>query len=409
METLPSNVDPLQFNPYIPEVHADPYPLYRRLREEDPVHQTFPGVWVLTRYADVQSVLRDGRFSSDSRNSVLFEAFRQSMDMAPSPLEESAMRTMLFLDPPDHTRLRALVNKAFTARVVEGMRPRVQVIVDRLVGEALDRGSMDVVVDLAYPLPLTVICEMLGVPVADHALFREWSADLVLTLDPMMSPEVLVRANRATAGFAEYFRGLLAERRANPGGDLLTALIAAEDEGRTLTEDEMLSMCILLLVAGHETTVNLISNGMLALLRNPDQLEWLRDHPSSIRSAVEELLRYDSPVQLTGRIPLEDVEIAGSSIEKGQEVVAIMGAANRDPAQFRDPDRLDLGRTDNRHLSFGAGIHFCLGAPLARVEGQIAIATLVRRARKIELASADLQWRETVTLRGLKTLPVALG
>jgi cytochrome P450 len=319
------------------------------------------------------------------------------------------MRTMLFLDARVQTRLRALVSKAFTARVVEGMRPRAQAVVEALLNEALARGEMDVVADLAYPLPLTVICEMLGVPVADHALFRQWSADLVLTLDPILSPEVLAGANRATSGFAEYFRGLMAERRAHPGGDLLTALIAAEDEGRSLTEDELLSMCILLLVAGHETTVNLISNGILALLRNRDQLERLRAEPALIRTTVEELLRYDSPVQLTGRIPLEELEIGGKRIGKGQEVVALTGAANRDPAQFPDPDRLDLGRSENRHIAFGAGVHFCLGAPLARVEGQIAIGSLVRRAPKIELAAEELQWRETVTLRGLKRLPVAFG
>jgi pimeloyl-[acyl-carrier protein] synthase len=407
VEALTPNVEPLQFNPYIPEVHADPYPLYRRLREEDPVHETFQGVWVLSRYADCQAVLRDGRFSSDSRNSVLFEAFRQSMELEPSPLEESAMRTMLFLDAPDHTRLRALVSKAFTARVVDGMRTKAQAVVDSLLDRALARGGMDVVADLAYPLPLTVICEMLGVPVADHALFRHWSADLVLTLDPILSPEVLARANRATSGFAEYFRGLVARRRADPGEDLLTALIAAEDEGRSLTEDELLSMCILLLVAGHETTVNLISNGMLALLRNRSQLDRLRAEPALIRTAVEELLRYDSPVQLTGRIPLEDVEIGGKGIGKGQEVVALIGAANRDPAQFLEAERLDLGRSENRHIAFGAGVHFCLGAPLARLEGQIAIGSLVQRVPKIELAVDELEWRETVTLRGLKRLPVA--
>ncbi len=410
MEPVSSKDEPLQFNPYLPEVHADPYPLYRRLREEDPVHEAFPGVWVLTRYADVQAVLRDAeRFSSDERNSDLFEVFQQSMNLDPGTLDASAAQSMLFLDPPDHTRLRALVNKAFTARVVEGLRPRAQAIVDSLLGDALERGSMDVVAELAYPLPITVICEMLGVPLADHSRFREWSSDLVLSLDPMMSPEIAAKANRATEGLAEYFRGLLSERRANPGKDVLTALIAAEDEGQRLTEDELLSMCILLLVAGHETTVNLISNGMLALLRNRDQMQRLRGDPSLIRTTVEELLRYDSPVQLTGRIPLQDLEIGGKRIAKGQEVVALTGAANRDPAQFPDPDRLDLGRTDNRHFAFGAGIHFCLGAPLARVEGQIAIATLVRRMPKIELASDEMEWRETVTLRGLARLPVAFG
>jgi cytochrome P450 len=289
------------------------------------------------------------------------------------------------------------------------MRPRIQAIVGSLLDQAVERGSMDVVGDMAYPVPITVICDLLGVPESDRALFREWSADVALSLDPMMSADVLARTNEAIAGFTEYFTGLVAARRTDPGEDLLTALIAAEDEGRSLTQDELLAMCILLLVAGHETTVNLISNGMLALLRNPEQLARLRDDPSLIRTGVEELLRYDSPVQLSARIPLEDVDIGGKRVLKGQHVVALNGAANRDPAQFPDPDSLDLGRRDNRHLAFGGGIHFCLGAPLARVEGQVAIGELVRRAPKIELAEESLEWRETVTLRGLKRLPVAFG
>jgi cytochrome P450 len=400
--------DPLQYNPYLPEVREDPYPLYRRLREEDPVHESFVGVWVLSRYADVQAVLRDGRFSSDERTSEMFEVFRTTLRPEEAASFDRQPRSMLFLDPPDHTRLRSLVNKAFTARVVEGLRPRIRTVVDSLLDEALERGSMDLVADLAYPVPITMICELLGVPGADRPLFREWSADLVLSLDPIMSPEVMAKTNEALAGFTDYFAGLLASRRANPGGDLLSALIAAEDEGRSLTEGELLSMCILLLVAGHETTVNLISNGMLALLRHPDQLARLRADPSLIRTGVEELLRYDSPVQLTARIPLEDVRLGPRQVRKGQQVVALNGAANRDPAQFPNPDRLDLGRTDNRHVAFGAGIHFCLGAPLARVEGQIAIGTLVGRTSNIELAGDPVR-RETVTLRGLKHLPVTLA
>jgi pimeloyl-[acyl-carrier protein] synthase len=409
VEALTPNIEPLQFNPYLPEVHANPYPSYRRLREEDPVHESFTGVWVLSRYADCQAVLRDGRFSSDERKSDLFAVFRDSITPEAAAQFDDGGRSMLFLDPPDHTRLRALVNKAFTARVVEGMRPRIQAMVGSLLDQAVERGSMDVVGDLAYPVPITVICDLLGVPESDRALFREWSADVALSLDPMMSADVLARTNEAIAGFTEYFTGLVAARGTDPGEDLLTALIVAEDEGRSLTQDELLAMCILLLVAGHETTVNLISNGMLALLRNPEQLARLRADPSLIRTGVEELLRYDSPVQLSARIPLEDVDIGGKRVLKGQQVVALNGAANRDPAQFADPGRLDLGRRDNRHLAFGAGIHFCLGAPLARVEGQVAIGELVRSAAKIELAEESLEWRETVTLRGLKRLPVAFG
>jgi len=404
----------LEFNPFLPEVHSDPYPAYAQLRELDPVHKgMFPGVWILTRYADCLLILRDPRFSSDSRKSELFELFREMVgQQSPGLLEENRARSMLFVDPPDHTRLRTLVNKAFTPRVVESLRPHMQDIVDELLTAVLEAGSgtMDVVADLAYPLPIRVICEMLGVPPEDREVFRQWSSDLVVSLDPIISVELFERANRAAEAFTDYFLGLIRDRRAHPRSDLLSGLIQAEDEGRSLTEDELISTCILLLVAGHETTVNLIGNGVLSLLRHPQEMGQLRAEPSLIRTAVEELLRYDAPVQLTGRTVLEDMEIGGRPIDKGHQVVAVLGAANRDPAQFPDPDRLDLGRNDNRHLAFGSGIHFCLGAPLARAEGQVAIATLLRRVPRIELATEEeLEWRETVTLRGLKSLPVRFG
>jgi cytochrome P450 len=293
--------------------------------------------------------------------------------------------------------------------VIEAMRPHVQEVVDELIGAFREAAVVDLVSELAYPLPIRVICEMLGIPPEDHDRFREWSAELVLTLDPMITLEIIERGNRAAEAFAEYFAELLAARRAHPRDDLLSALIAAEDRGQTLTEEELLSTCILLLVAGHETTVNLISNGMLALLRNPDQVQRLRHDPGLIRSAVEELLRFDSPVQLVGRTAMQDVEIGGVRIARGHQVVGIIGAANRDPAQFAQPDRLDIGRPDNRHLAFSGGIHFCLGAPLARVEAQIAIGTLVRSFPGLRLADeAAIERRETVTLRGLRRLPVAL-
>jgi pimeloyl-[acyl-carrier protein] synthase len=406
---------PIEFNPFLPEVHANPYPLYRRLRARDPVHQSFPGLWILTRYEEGAAVLRDHRrFSNDSRHSDLFKMFVQSMgDRTPGLLEESAARNMLFVDPPDHSRLRTLVSKAFGARVIEGMRQHIQEIVDVLLGDVTERlaagETVDLVSALAYPAPIRVICEMLGVPVEDRADFQRWSAELVLTLDPMITVEIIDRGNAAAEAFAEYFGGLVADRRAHPRGDLLTALIAAEDEGQKLSGEELLSTAILLLVAGHETTVNLISNGTLALLQSREQLDRLIADPSLIRSAVEELLRYDSPVQLTGRTTLEDVEIAGRAIARGQQVVVIVGAANRDPGQFAEPDRLDIGRGDNHHLAFSSGIHFCLGAPLARAEGQLAIGGLAARFPGLQLATDELEWRDTVTLRGLKTLPVDLG
>jgi len=316
---------------------------------------------------------------------------------------------MLFRDAPDHTRLRALVNRAFTPRIVEGMRGHIQHIVDALVDQVQGARSMDVIADLAYPLPVTVISEMLGVPAADRAAFKQWSSDIARSLDAAILPagsDVIARGQVARAALGDYFRTLIATRWKNPRADLLSNLIAAEEQGDKLSEEELLATCVLLLIAGHETTVNLIGNGLFALLRHPAEFRALRDHPTLIATAVEELLRYDGPVQRTGRMTMTDVEISGTPIPKGSIVAAIIGAANRDPAQFSDPERLDVARRENRHIAFGFGIHFCLGAPLARVEGQIAIGTLLRRLPALELASAQPEWRESSVLRGLKALQV---
>jgi cytochrome P450 len=392
------------FNPFLPEFHADPYPAYRRLRELDPVHQTPLGLWVLTRYDDVLMVLRDARFGREGFAPLLEAAYGSAGDAGALP------RSMLFQDPPDHTRLRSLVSKAFTPRVIEGMRPHIQEIVDRLLNAVEDKRGMDLIEDLAYPLPVTVICEMLGVPVGDHPAIRQWSAAVARSLDALglaASDEVVERGRAGRRALGEYFRRLVPERRRHLENDLLSALIVAEEQGDKLSEGELISTCILLFIAGHETTVNLIGNGVLALLRHPDQLRLLREEPDLITSAIEELLRYDSPVQRTARVTSERVEVGGRMIEKGAMVVAAIGAANRDPAHFSDPDRLDIGRRDNRHLSFGFGIHFCLGAPLARVEGQVAIGTLLRRRPRLELATDTPEWRESSTLRGLKALPLS--
>ena len=394
---------PTDFNPFLPEVNEDPYPLYERMRSLDPVHWNLPGVWMLTRHADAVRMLRHPRMSSDFRNSELFEMFRE-MNF---PLDEREP-SMLFRDPPDHTRLRNLVSKAFSPKVIDSMRPFIAEVVDRLLAEAAGRETFDLVTELAHPLPVILICEMLGVPAEDQHLFSRWSDDLVHTLDPMVGPDVMQRGTESELAFGSYFRALIAERRTAPRNDLLSALIAAEEEGERLSEEELLRTLILLLVAGHETTVNLISNGMLALLRNRSQLERLQEDPSLLRSAVEELLRYDSPVQLTSRVALEPMEFGDRPVRKGQHVVALVGAANRDPEQFPDPDRLDLGRADNKHIAFGGGIHFCLGASLARAEGQAAIGTLVARFPQLEPAG-ETERRDTITLRGLKRFPVALG
>jgi cytochrome P450 len=391
----------IQFNPMDPEFVADPYPTYHRLRTEDPVHHSALGFWVLTRYDDVVAALRDPRLAKEAIASFVAARFG-----APVP---AMGLSMLDRDPPDHTRLRGLVSKAFTPRVVEGLRPRIQQIVDDLLDGVAARGSMDLIEEFAYPIPVIVICEMLGVPVEDHERFKGWSLDIARGLDLIwLGPESEVgrRSVAARQSLAEYFRGLIAQRRAAPRGDLLSGLIAAEEAGDKLNEVELLATCILLLIAGHETTVNLIGNGTLALLRHPDQLQRLQRDPGLITGAIEELLRFDGPVQRTARIPSEDIVIGGHTIAKGEMVMPFIGAADRDPAQFPHPDRLDIGRADNRHIAFGWGIHFCLGAPLARIEGQIAISTLVRRLPKVELATAQPEYRQSLTLRGLKALPV---
>jgi pimeloyl-[acyl-carrier protein] synthase len=401
-----STSDTLEFNPFLPEVHEDPYPLYHRLRATDPVHRSPLGFWVLTRHADVLAVLRDPRMSRDPRRSERVALLRATAEVDELLAAEEAAPSMLFVDPPDHTRLRTLVNKAFTPAAVERLRPRVEELVAGLLDRAAGAGAMDVVEELAYPLPVTVICELFGVPEADRDRFRAWSRGLVHLLDPLVAADALERALHARQALRGYLGGLIAERRAHPAGDLLTALIAAEDQGHQLTEAELVSMCVLLLVAGHETTVNLIANGMLALLRDPEARARLQADPALARGAVEELLRYDSPVQFTSRHALEDLDVSGRRVRAGETVVAVLGAANRDPAQFPGPDRLDLARAPNRHLAFGGGIHFCLGAPLARMEAAVAIPAMLARLPGLAQGPGPPLRRDTVTLRGLSSLPV---
>jgi pimeloyl-[acyl-carrier protein] synthase len=390
----------LLFNPLDPDFIADPYPRYRRLRAEDPVHQSPMGFWVLTRYDDVAGILRDPRFGRKGFDRLLAARFGDAgFDLS-----------MLFRDPPDHTRLRTLVTKAFTPRAIEQMRERIQQIVDELLEAVRPRRAMDLVADFAYPLPVIVICEMLGVPDTDRQRFRDWTVHIARALDAIalpMEPEVIARGLAARHALADYFRGLVAERRRQPRGDLLSELIAAEEQGDRLTEGELMATILLLFVAGHETTVNLIGNGTLALLRHPDQLRRLREDPSLLPGAVEELLRYDGPVQRTGRSCSTEVQIGGRTIPENSVVLGIIGAANRDPAIFPDPDRLDVTRGENRHLAFGWGIHFCLGASLARLEAQIALGTVVRRLPHLALATAAPEWRPASALRGLVALPVA--
>ena len=390
------------FHPMDPEFVANPYPMYQRLRSEDPVHRSPLGFWVLTRYDDVVWALRDARLAKEAITSVVAERF----GIVNPP---TLTRSMLDSDPPDHTRLRGLVSKAFTPRVVEQLRPRVQAIVDDLLARLDGRHGIDLIEDFAYPIPVIVICELLGVPVEDRDRFRAWGLDMARSLDAVLfgpQSDVADRGAAARHALGDYFRELIKERRKAPRQDMLSDLIAAEEAGDRLTETEMLATCILLLVAGHETTVNLIGNGTLALLRNPGELRRLRENPGLIATAVEELLRYDGPVQRTARVPSEDVKIRDQVIGKGELVMPFIGAADRDPAHFADPDRLDIGRRENRHVAFGYGIHFCLGAPLARVEGQIALGTLVQRLPNLALATDRPQFRMSLTLRGLSSLPV---
>ncbi len=393
---------PLEFNPLSSEFRLNPYPTYHRLRAEDPVHVSalLPGAWLLSRHADVMMVLRDARFGRADAETFWLER------VGPGPAHDVVTKWMLFRDPPDHTRLRTLVSKAFTPRAIEGMRGRIQAIVGELLDAVQPDGGMDVIAALAYPLPVLVICEMLGVSAADREIFKTWSSNVGRILDPILTPEAAAQGHAIMASMSDYFRELIARLRKNPQGNLLDAMIAAEEQGDRLSEEELLSNCILLFAAGHETTVNLIGNGVLALLQNPDQWALLRAQPNLIESAIEECLRYESPVQITGRRPKEDVEIGGKLVQKGQMVFTLIGAANRDPEQFPDPDRFDISRNDSRHLAFGHGIHFCLGSALARLEAQLVIGALVQRLPNLQLRMDTPQWREAFTLRGLKSLPV---
>ncbi len=382
----------------------DPYPRYEQLRSEDPVHWN-EGVqaWILTRYQDVLDALRDPRLSAERITAIL----RQAGGGSAEGLERTFLGMMLFSDPPDHTRLRSLANKAFTPRVLEGMRSQVQSTVDRLLDEVQERGRMEVISELAYPLPAIFISEILGVADGDRERFRKWSNDLAAFLGNIRAvSENLGPARQSVAELTDFLRGIVAERRREPQDDLLSALVTAEDQGDSFSEDELYSMCILLIFAGHETTTNLIGNGILALLRHPEQLEKLRQQPALIESAVEEIIRYDGPVQSTSRTALEDLQIGDKQIAKGDRISLTLGAANRDPEHFSDPGRFDLERSEGRHVGFGFGIHFCLGAALARMEGQAAIGAVVSRMLELQLDHGDLEWRDNPVLRGLKALPV---
>ncbi len=398
-----------QVNIVSAEFKANPFPLLATLRATAPVFRTtLPDktktpVWLLTRYGDVNALLKDERFPKNRRSALTPEQIRKLPWVPPMfrPLE----RNMLDLDQPDHTRLRALVHKAFTPRLVEQMRERVQTLADELLEGVASRHEMDLINDYALPLPMTIITEILGVPTSDRDKFHKWSKAVV----SLSSPNATARVIPSVWMFLRYLRRFFKVRRAAPKDDLASALIQAEEAGDKLSEDELLAMVFLLLIAGHETTVNLIGSGVLALLEHPEQMEKLRRDPSLIKPAVEELLRYTAPVFMTTeRYAREDVTIGGVTIPRGEMTLGVIGSANRDEEVFKHPNELDITREPNKHLSFGQGIHFCLGAPLARMETQIAVNTLLSRMPDLRLKVSPelLGWRPSMILRGLDKLPV---
>jgi hypothetical protein len=390
------------YNPLSPRVYNNPYPTYATLRSKDPVHWSpLMDSWVLSRYADVDAVLRDHkRFSSDSRNRQRSRGRQVQTAMA------GGDPSMLFLDPPDHTRLRALVSKAFTPQAIEALKPRIQTIVTELLDQIADPTAFDLMDTIAYPLPVIVMAELLGVPPEDREQFKIWSDQRARALEPTIKPHEVQAAIRAGEALDAYFLNIINIRRKEPRPDLISSLVAAEEAGDKLTQREVVVMLRLLLVAGNETTTNLIGNGMLALLQHPEQLQLLRDNPHLMPAAVEELLRYDPPVQVDGRTVFEDVEIRGRQVRKGQGVVLLLGAANHDPEVFNHPERLDITRQEASNIAFGRGIHHCLGAPLARLEGRIAFAALLEHYSDIRLLTTHPSFKDNIVLRGLRTLPV---
>lgn len=387
------------YNPFSDKVTQDPYPLYAALRGRSPVHHSrLMDAIVLSRYADVDRILRGhARFSVNPD-------LRMSRKARYKPTPEE--RSILFIDPPDHTRLRSLVNKAFTRSAINALEPRTREIMGALLDGIREPDGFDLMQTVAIPLPVIVIAEMLGIPQEDRARFRVWSDRRARLLEPMLTRSERKTAAEASTQLSQYFLSIIRSRQGEPRDDIMTRLVQAEEQGDSLTETEMLNMLRLLLIAGNETTTNLIGNGMLALLRHPDQLQALRDDPGLIPAAVDELLRYDSPVQMTLRCAVEDCDINGTPVRAGQDVILLGGSANRDPDAFKNPDELDFNRPEQDHISFGRGIHYCLGAALARLEGRIAFEMLLERFDSLRLLTDNPAFRYSIVLRGLVSLPV---
>ncbi len=396
--------DPL--NPMTDEFIQDPYPFYQRMREQDPVFWGDKSKqWLLTRWDDCNSVIRDISFGKKFQPAQR-SWFTKMLKPEHFPLLGASTHFMLRQDPPDHTRLRGLVNKAFTPKMIEQLRPHIETISNRLIDQVASVGEMNLMTEFAFPLPVTVISEMLGVPPQDLHKIKNWSTPITFAFDlgGGMDLGKLLAANKAIGEFIEYLRPIANDRRKNPKDDLISALVQAEEEGNKLTEDELLANCVLLLLAGHETTVNLIGNGVHALLSHPDQLALLKEKPELMPQAVDEILRWNSSVQLVRRVVMEDTELRGKKLKKGDLMVLFVGAANRDPEMFSDPDKFDITRKDSKYLSFGAGIHHCLGWSLAKTEGEIAFATLLKRLPNLKLKNDRVQFRPHPALRGLKEL-----
>ena len=402
-----------RYNLYGPEFRANPFPTYAQMRAEEPVcyHPAMDGdsmFWFVTGFDEVETVLRDHkRFVKSWRNTRTPEELAKLEE--PDGLWLLLDGHMLNTDAPDHTRLRALVNKAFTNRMTSNMRGQVQAIADELLDAVQDQGKMDLIDQYAFPIPIVVICDLLGIPADDRDRFRAWSNAF---LEPDFSEEEAQESYRLLTEFTDYLRVVFEERRRNPQDDLITGLVQAEEAGDKLSEPELFAMVVLLIVAGHETTVNLIGNGTMALLQHPDQMALLKNDPSLIESAIEELLRYNGPVdRATIRFAAYDTELGGQQIKRGNPLSVVLTSANRDTDKFADADTLDVTRKDNRHLGFGFGIHYCVGAPLARMEGQIAINTLIQRLPNLQLAIPydDLEWTRTPIIRGMRHMPVRWG
>jgi hypothetical protein len=390
-----------------PDILADPYPLYRQLREWDPVAwDPFLHAWVVTNYADVLTVLHKFSANRTPTPNQLATMGLESLQ----PVAEVMVRQMLFMDAPAHTRLRGLCSSAFTSRRVDHLRQHIQEIADDLIDQVLPHGRMDVIADFAAPLPAIVTAELLGVPTSDHQQLKSWSADFAEMLGNFQhNPDRVSRVLRSVNEMTRYFRDAIRQQESHPRNGLIELLVNASEGGSHLSEDEVIANIIVTMVGGQETTTNLIGNGLLTLIRNPAALAQLRDDPSIIEPAVEELLRYESPSQHTARLAPEEMMLGDKLIKKRDAVMAVMAAANRDPARFPDPDRLDLTRKDNRHVAFGWAAHFCFGAPLARIEGQVAFSSLLRRLPNLALEVESPAWRQNLGLRGLVALPVTFG